>query len=133
MRPSFSGVRFGNRRTVGLRSASERHLVEQRITAGRPWWAVEADFDAPILFSYFNRRRPRFVRNSIGGVPLNNWLVVQPRVHVDADALFTALTDSAVHSRLKSDSREYGNGLWKLEPSELKRLRIPADLRSLRQ
>lgn len=102
----------------------QRYLVKQRVQAGRPWWMVEAEFEAPILFSYFNRNRPRFVRNSIAGVPLNNWLVIQPHDDVDTDALFSALSESTVRNRLESDSRRYGNGLWKLEPSELKNVRL---------
>jgi adenine-specific DNA-methyltransferase len=105
----------------------ERHLVRQRVQAGRPWWLVEADFAAPILFSYFNRHRPRFVRNRVGAVPLNNWLVIQPHEGVDADALFKALSERVVVSRLGDDARYYGNGLWKLEPSELKRLELGCD------
>jgi hypothetical protein len=109
----------------------ERYLVNQRTSAGRPLWKVEADFEAPILFSYFNRARPRFVRNGINGVPLNNWLVIQPHRGIDSDALFAALLEPAVRDRLHSDSRRYGNGLWKLEPSELKRLCLPRDREAL--
>jgi len=111
----------------------ERYLVEQRVNAGRPWWRVENNFKAPILFSYFNRRRPHFVRNRVGGVPLNNWLVIQPREGINYEALFAALREPAVRRRLEGDSRQYGNGLWKLEPSELKKLRLPTDIQSLRQ
>ncbi len=111
----------------------ERYLVKQRMAAGRPWWKVEADFESPILFSYFNRERPRFVRNRVGGVPLNNWLVIQPHRGIDPDALFAALTEPAVRNGLENDSRRYGNGLWKLEPSELKCLRLTAGREALRQ
>jgi hypothetical protein len=111
----------------------ERYLVEQRVNAGRPWWRLENNFKAPILFSYFNRRRPHFVRNRVDGVPLNNWLVIQPREGVNEEALFAALREPAVRRRLEGDSRQYGNGLWKLEPSELSALRLPTDLDSLRQ
>lgn len=52
------------------------YLVGQRIKAGRRWYEVEADVRAPILFTYLNRRRARFVRNLADGVPLNNWLIV---------------------------------------------------------
>jgi adenine-specific DNA-methyltransferase len=111
----------------------ERYLVKQRIAAGRAWWAVEADFEAPILFSYFNRERPRFVRNRVGGVPLNNWLVIQPHRGIDPDALFAALSEPGVRRGLRNDSRRYGNGLWKLEPSELKRIRLTRDREALCQ
>lgn len=102
----------------------ERHLVKQRVKAGRPWWEVEADFAAPILFTYLNRSRPRFIRNRARAIPLNNWLVIEPRDGVDPDRLFAALRGSS-EATLRPDAREYGNGLWKLEPSELKRLALP--------
>lgn len=97
--------------------------MKQRVRAGRPWWEVEADFAAPILFTYLNRSRPRFVRNRAGAIPLNNWLVIEPRDGVDPDRLFAALCGSS-ETALRPDAREYGNGLWKLEPSELKRLAL---------
>lgn len=105
----------------------DRHLVNQRVKAGRKWYAVEAHFPAPILFTYFNRPKARFVRNLAEAVPLNNWLVVVPHMGIDVDALFTALTSAAVAERLQDDCRLYGNGLWKLEPSELKKLRLPLE------
>jgi hypothetical protein len=98
--------------------------VKQRAKAGRPWWEVEADFAAPILFTYLNRRSPRFVRNRAGAIPLNNWLVIEPLDGVDAETLFSALREAS-EAVLRADAREYGNGLWKLEPSELKRLPLP--------
>lgn len=109
----------------------DRYLVKQRVTAGRPWWLVEGDFAAPILFSYFNRTRPRFVRNRASAVPLNNWLVIQPHDGIDPDALFAALREPSALARLGDDARRYGNGLWKLEPSELQRLTLSCDRKSL--
>jgi adenine-specific DNA-methyltransferase len=103
----------------------ERHLVKQRVKAGRPWWEVEAAFAAPILFTYLNRSRPRFVRNRAGAIPLNNWLVIEPLNGINADGLFATLK-AASDVALRTHAREYGNGLWKLEPSELKRLPLPA-------
>jgi hypothetical protein len=102
----------------------DRHLVKQRVKAGRPWWEVEADFEASILFTYLNRSRPRFLRNRAGAIPLNNWLVIEAFDGVDPDTLFAAL-QQATESALRPDAREYGNGLWKLGPSELKRLPLP--------
>jgi SAM-dependent methyltransferase len=101
----------------------DRHLAMQRERTGRPWFRLEL-VTAPILFSYFNRRRARFVRNRAGAIPLNNWLLVTPKPGVDADALF-AILSQPIDSRLKENRRVYGNGLWKLEPSELRALRLP--------
>lgn len=103
----------------------ERHLVQQRERAGRRWFEVEAEFDAPILFTYFNRPASRFVRNTVGAVALNSWLVIEPNPDVDADELFELLTSAEVASHVQDDCRVYGNGLWKLEPSELKQLVLP--------
>jgi adenine-specific DNA-methyltransferase len=100
----------------------DRHLVRLRVRAGRPFWDIETDFAAPILFTYLNRSRPRFVRNRAGAIPLNNWLVIEPRAGVNPAALFAALQEAT--DALRPDAREYGNGLWKLEPSELKQLQL---------
>lgn len=115
-------LEFYLRRADGL-GVHQASLVKQRVQAGRPWWQVESDFEAPILFTYLNRSRPRFIRNRVGAVPLNNWLVIQPAEDVGADALFAALKN-ATEKMLRSGAREYGSGLWKLEPSELKRLAL---------
>jgi hypothetical protein len=86
---------------------------------------------APILFSYFNRANPRFVRNHADAAPLNNWLVIQPKAGVDPDALFEMLTRSETMGRLKTDCRDYGDGLWKLEPRELMALELPQEASQL--
>lgn len=108
----------------------DRYLVRQR-EKHSVWYRIEFPYEAPILFSYFNRTRARFVRNRAGAVPLNNWLVVEPREGVDADDLFEILTGDAIRTTLQADSRIYGNGLWKLEPSELESIRLPRAPRSL--
>ena len=102
-------------------AAHEGYLASRR----RPWFALERRGDCPILFTYFNRARPRFVRNRAAAVPLNNWLIIEPRAGVDADELYEVLTSKAVKRRLEENCRLYGSGLWKLEPSELEALRLP--------
>ena len=109
-------------RVLGVR---ERRIVKQREQAGRRWFEVEADVTAPILFTYFNRSRARFVRNRAEAVPLNTWLVIEPKAGVDPDALFDLLRSDEVSERVSDDRRIYGKGLWKLEPSELKDLPLP--------
>jgi SAM-dependent methyltransferase len=118
--PLYEYMEFGLREYELL----ERHLVKQRTRAGRRWWDVET-VSAPILFSYFNRPAGRFVRNKIDAVPLNNWLALQPKAGVDADELFALLQEDAVAERLKEQSRIYGNGLWKLEPGDLRSVVLP--------
>lgn len=103
----------------------DRHLVQLRLKAKRPWYQVEAEFEAPIVMTYMNKSGVRFVRNLIGAVPLNNWLAISPRDGVDIDELLSVLRRPTVARSLREHAREYGNGLWKVEPSELAALRLP--------
>ena len=89
-----------------------------------PWHRLEQRPTTPILFTYFNRDAPRFVRNLAAAVPLNNWLIIEPREGVDPDALHKALTSRSVREQLDERRRVYGGGLWKLEPSELVEVRV---------
>jgi adenine-specific DNA-methyltransferase len=100
------------------------HLIQQRIQAGRHWFAVET-ISAPILFSYFNRPHGRFVRNRARAIPLNNWLAITPKKGISEDALFDVLRSPAVTERLTEQARLYGNGLWKLEPRDLRSVKLP--------
>ena len=101
--------------------ASNRYLARHR----RPWHWIKHHDRSAILFTYLNNRMPRFVRNEAGAVPLNNWLVIEPKGGIDADELFAALSDDAILKSAFVNARHYGSGLWKLEPSELADLRVP--------
>src|SRR5262249_31731283 len=90
----------------------------------KPWHRQEQRGASPILFTYFNRDAPRFVRNRCGAVPLNNWLIVEPADGIDADALFRSLQSESVQKQLLEGRRVYGGGLWKLEPSELQNVLV---------
>ena len=83
------------------------------------------DLTAPILFRYFNVSRARFVRNVAEAAPLNNWLLIQPKVGVDPDKLFAVLQELGKSTMMEHESRHYGKGLWKLEPGELSELMLP--------
>lgn len=109
----------------------DRTLVRQRVKAGRRWFEIGCDVDAPILFSYLNKSRARFVRNVAGAAPLNNWLLLQPHAGVDASLLFALLQRLPTSESLRGNSRHYGKGLWKLEPRELERLLLPSEAESL--
>jgi adenine-specific DNA-methyltransferase len=93
-----------------------------------PWHRLEQRPNAPILFTYFNRDAPRFVRNRCGAIPLNNWLVIEPNESVDPDALYRALQSQSVREQFDGVRRVYGGGLWKLEPSELLDVRVNVKL-----
>ena len=103
----------------------DRTLVRQRQKAGHKWFQLDFDLTAPILFRYFNVSRARFVRNVAKAVPLNNWLLIQPKVGVDADELFAVLQELGKSTKMEDESRHYGKGLWKLEPRELGDLVLP--------
>lgn len=111
-------LRWGRRRLKAHRG----YLASRR----SPWFALESRGSSPILFTYFNRARPRFVRNDAGAVPLNTWLIVEPNEGVSPDELFRVLTSAFVVGALEAGSRVYGSGLWKLEPSELEDVRLPS-------
>lgn len=89
------------------------------------WYSQEQRPNTPIVFTYLNKRHPRFIRNQAGAVPLNNWLVIAPKDEVDPDELFAALTTTSVETQLREQARVYGGGLWKLEPSELEAVLLP--------
>ncbi len=90
----------------------------------RLWHRLEQRGDSAILFTYFNRDAPRFVRNRCGAVPLNNWLIIEPDEGVDPDRLYRALQSRSVQEQLLEGRRAYGGGLWKLGPSELAEVRV---------
>lgn len=91
----------------------------------RPWYALEQRVVSPILFTYMNRQRPRFIRNRAGAVPLNTFLIVEPRDDVDVEQLWKALNTAAFLRQLQDERRAYGGGLWKIEPKELEALPLP--------
>ncbi len=83
------------------------------------WYALDRRGPCPILFPCFQRGAPRFVRNRTSALPLNNWLIIEPRKGVNADLLYELLSSKDVTARLLQRRRVYGGGLWKLEPREL--------------
>ncbi|MBW4078440.1 MAG: N-6 DNA methylase [Acidobacteria bacterium] len=104
----------------------DRRLVKDRVSAKRKWHQVNPNVRSPIVATYINRGpNARFVRNQVGAVVLNNWLAIEPRPGVDVEALFEVLNHPTVLKSLRQHAREYGNDMWKLEPSELSDIRLP--------
>lgn len=101
-------------------NADSGYLASNR----KPWYALEKRGDCPILFSYMNRENPRFIRNRAKAVPLNTFLIVEPKDGIDPDELCDALNSQFVRGQLAHDRRNYGGGLWKLEPREVEELKV---------
>jgi adenine-specific DNA-methyltransferase len=101
-------------------AADQGYLASNR----KPWYALERRHDCPILFSYMNRGNPRFIRNRANAVPLNTFLIVEPKEGIDPDKLCAALNDRFVIDQLGDHRRTYGGGLWKLEPREVESLKV---------
>jgi adenine-specific DNA-methyltransferase len=100
--------------------ADQGYLASQR----KLWFGLERRGECPILFTYMNRQQPRFIRNRVGAIPLNTFLIVEPAEGVDADKLCAALNSEHFIGQLQAQRRNYGGGLWKLEPKELGGLRV---------
>ncbi len=109
-----------------LRWGREAHQAHAGYLASHrePWYGLERRAESPILFTYMNRERPRFIRNQAAAVPLNTFLIVEPNDGVDADQLWRALNADHLMRQLVRARRNYGGGLWKVEPRELGELRV---------
>jgi len=101
-------------------NADSGYLASNR----KPWYALEKRGDCPILFSYMNRENPRFIRNRAKAVPLNTFLIVEPKDGIEPDELCAALNSQFVRGQLAHNRRNYGGGLWKLEPREVEELKV---------
>jgi hypothetical protein len=64
------------------------------------------------------------IRNRARAVPLNNFHVIEPYPGVDADELWVALNTDPVLRQLRALGRDYGRGLWKVEPGDLCQVRV---------
>ena len=109
-------LRWGKR----VHKAHRGYLANTRT----PWYALEQRAQSPILFTYMNRDRSRFIRNRVGAVPLNTFLIIEPASGVDADELWELLLRPDLERQVKQARRNYGGGLWKIEPRELGQIRV---------
>lgn len=100
--------------------AHKRHLTSNRT----PWFAIEVRGGCEIALPYMHRDAARVIRNRAAALPLNNFHVIEPIAGVDADELWQALATEPVLRQLRRLGREYGNGLWKIEPGDLCRVRV---------
>jgi hypothetical protein len=104
----------------------ERPLIATR----RPWYRMEKRLPPPFLFAYLGRRNTRFLRNLAGVVPLSGFLCVYPRQNDEAfiARLWEALNHPKTIANLAKVGKSYGGGAIKVEPRNLERLVIPAEV-----
>ena len=122
-----------------LQQGKARGIHEGYLASRRsPWYSQENRPPAPYLCTYMGRsangRKPfRFIWNKSRAVAANVYLMLYPKralaERLAADAalyqrVFEALEVVPAETFMK-ESRGYGGGLFKLEPSEL--ARVPAD------
>jgi adenine-specific DNA-methyltransferase len=98
----------------------QRHLTSHR----KPWFKVEERGRCKIVLPYMNLDDARFIRNRANAVPLNNFHAIEPKRGIDADELWVALNAEPVLRQLRRLGREYGRGLWKIEPGALCQVRV---------
>jgi adenine-specific DNA-methyltransferase len=112
------------------RDVEDRHLCQQRAK----WWAI-TDLPRPnILISPLSKNGFKIVVNSVNAVPSNNLLGISVFSSPSVSALATWLRSVPGQEELLRVSRRYHGGSYKIEPGDLKRVRLPLDLsRSLRK
>lgn len=101
----------------------EKALISQR----KPWYRMEKRVPPTFLFAYLGRRNIRFVKNSIGVLPLTGFLCVyslSQDKHFNEN-LWLALNHPDTLFNLQFVGKSYGSGAIKVEPRSLEKLVIP--------
>lgn len=105
---------------------SARSLIATR----RPWYKMESRIPPPFLFAYLGRRNVRFIRNSVGAIPLTGFLCIYPKnpASGNMEKLWQLFKHPEILDGLASVGKSYGGGAIKVEPRSLERLPIPKRL-----
>ena len=103
---------------------SERHLPSQRT----PWYAITELPRPQILISPLTKTTFKIVVNTVAAVPSNNLFGISLKNGGNPTRLAAWLRSDACQLELRRLSRRYPGGSHKLEPGDLRRLRIPADV-----
>lgn len=101
----------------------EKALISQR----KPWYRMEKRVPPTFLFAYLGRRKIRFVKNSIGVLPLTGFLCVYSHSQDNNlnENLWLALNHPDTLFNLQLVGKSYGSGAIKVEPRSLEKLIIP--------
>ena len=114
------------------KEVTEGYLCSKR----KPWYAQERRDPPPMLCTYMSRNTNgkafRFIRNKSSAIASNSYLLLYPKWRTSLDDhaidLIHEYLSNMDSSELILGGRVYGGGLHKLEPQELMRIRVPAQL-----
>ena len=111
-----------------LRLAHERGAADGYVaTQRRAWHALDLRPPPPVIVSYMGRRPPVFRTNPHGATYLNIAHGLYPRQPMPGVTFKRLLEHLNTHTDMRA-GRMYGGGMAKFEPSDVARLRVPADL-----
>lgn len=95
----------------------ERYLTKNR----KPWYKIETREPAPILFGVFNRGRIKVIRNYSQAINFTCFHGFYPNIFgvENIDKLFIYFLSDQGQTIIKTNKRNYGNNLDKLEPGDI--------------
>jgi hypothetical protein len=105
-------------------TVSERHLPQQRAV----WYSITELPRPQILISPLAKTEFKVVLNTVRAVPSNNLFGISLKTDGDVTPLVTWLRSHVGQRELLHASRRYPGGSHKLEPGDLRRLRLPVDV-----
>lgn len=102
--------------------ADERYVTSHR----NPWYSMEYRDPAPILATVFSRNDMRFIHNQKKVVTLSAFHGIYPKRtdKIWVTALLAYLNSDVALDLLKTQHREYADGLTKLEPGDLSKIPV---------
>lgn len=97
--------------------------LKKKITSSEKWYCHKI-YSAPILFNYYIRNNPRFVKN-IDNIPFSdNFYGILPN-DLDNDFVWLLLNTPIYLEFIMKSSRNQGNGLKKIQLNDLKKALVP--------
>jgi adenine-specific DNA-methyltransferase len=132
---AYLWVPMENPSSASLRRISdgERIGVNRRYlcTHRKPWWRIRVPTPPTYFVSYMGRGKPQILQNRGGFLNLNNihGLYLQQGTPIDLGRRVAGWLASARGAEaLLNLARHYYGGMWKLEPGDLERLKLPPSL-----
>jgi adenine-specific DNA-methyltransferase len=99
---------------------AERHLCTQR----EPWWSITDRPRPDILLGPLSKTHFKVVLNEAGAIPSNNLIGITV-VGGSARPLADWLRSDAGQAELRRVSRKYHGGSLKVEPGDIRKVRVP--------